>query len=176
MTIHYKIHIKSYNTNLRVSYRNGKFFKVEKLTGKLTDIQVHQIGVIIPPHENHIESYQNKFKDKITITLIKKDKTLYTEFLEAWFSFYDDLMGMKPNHNAADGNHLKKIIRYLKAIEPNDADAMNLWQLILTNWNSLDSFYKNSADLKFISSQINKIFQNVKRINITTANDNGDFR
>lgn len=164
MTNHYKVHIIIANATLKVSYRNGKFFKLEKLTGKLTEDQVKKIGFVVPPLEDQMKAFEGQWKDKVSYTPIEKKTTVYNQFLDTWFSFYDGLMGMKPQFNAADGNHLKKIINYLKTIEPSDTDALNLWQLILTNWNSLDDFYKNNADLKFISSQINKIFQNVKRI------------
>ncbi len=160
MTKHYKIHIISNNTNLKVSYRNGKFFKLEKLTGKLTDEQIRKIGAIIPPHENVVENYQ--FTGKITIIPIEKTKTLYTAFLDAWFAFYDNFMGIKPRFNGTDGKHLKSIINYLTELSQDEKEALSIWQLILHSWDNLDDFYKNSADLKFISSQINKILINVK--------------
>jgi hypothetical protein len=167
MTKHYKIHIKSCNTNLKVTYRNGSFLKVEKLTGKLTNEQVKSIGVLIPPTENNIEFYKRDLQHIITITPIEKAKTLYTEFLDEWFAFYDDFMKIKPRFNAIDGKHLKAIIKYLTEISQDEKEALELWKIILSNWEKLDDFYKKSADLKFISSQINKILINVKGANKT---------
>jgi hypothetical protein len=167
MTNHYKIHIKSCNTNLKVTYRNTRFLKLEKLTGKLTEEQVKSIGALIPPTEKDIEQHKQNLGHLITITPIVKVKTLYTEFLDEWFAFYDEFMKIKPRFNAADGKSLKAIIKYLTEISQDEKEALQLWKIILQNWNKLDDFYKKSADLKFISSQINKILINVKGINKT---------
>ncbi|WP_438710838.1 hypothetical protein ACSTS3_19565 [Aquimarina muelleri] len=167
MTNHYKIHIKSCNTNLKVTYRKGSFLKVEKLTGKLTDKQVKSIGALIPPTEGNIKLYKTIHENIIIITSIEKAKTLYTEFLDDWFAFYDDFMKIKPRFNATDGKHLKAIIKYLTEISQGEKEALELWKIILNNWGKLDDFYKKSADLKFISSQINKILINVKGVNKT---------
>lgn len=165
MTKHYKIHIVINNAILKVSYRNGKFFKMEKLTGKLTDSQVKYIGLLIPPTEAKMDVFKTEFKEKATYTLIEKSKSIYAEFLDAWFSFYDRFMGVKPRFNGTDGKHLKQIIAYLKTLESTDEGALQLWKIILQNWDKLDDYYKKSADLKFINSQINKILINVKKTN-----------
>lgn len=176
MTNYYTIHVLTSNVKMKIGYRNGKFFKLEKISGKLSIKQHDQIGIILPKLEKEIQDYQVKWKGKVSYIKVNQKKTLYTLFLEAWFNFYNDLMGIKPSHNAAEGKHLKKIIKYIKSIEPVDDDALKLWEVILTNWNRLESFYRNNADLKFISSQINKIFQNVKRINEEgAANVNADY-
>jgi hypothetical protein len=165
MTRHYKIHIISCNTNLKVTYRNNTFIKVEKLTGKLTDEQVNSIGALIPPKENHIEAYQKRLADKIVITLIEKKKTLYTQFNDAWHSFYYDYVGIKYRFNGVDGKHLKNIIKHFTDLHQDENEALEFWKMLLNNWNKLDDFYKKSPDLKFISSQINKILSNVKTAN-----------
>ncbi|AOR29566.1 hypothetical protein FORMB_25490 [Formosa sp. Hel1_33_131] len=167
MTNHYKIHIKSCSTNLKVTYRNNTFLKVEKLTGKLTDAQVKSIGALIPPTEKAIEQHTQNLGHLIIISPIIKVKSLYTEFLDEWFAFYDDFMKIKPRFNATDGRSLKAIIKYLTEISQDEKEALQLWKIILQNWHKLDNFYKKSADLKFISSQINKILINVKGVNKT---------
>ena len=80
MTNNYKIHIITTNATLKLSYRNGKFFKLEKLTGKFTDVQVTKIGFVIPPTEDKIQEYKAHWKNKVTYTLIDKKKSLFHEF------------------------------------------------------------------------------------------------
>ena len=163
MTSHYIITTKNTNLRLKVSYRGGKFFKFEKLNGKLTVLQIQRIGFLFPPKEKDIPLWIDMIKS-ITITPIEQEKRrLYSQFIDEWFSFYERLIGVQYRFNGADGKALKSIIAYLKAITGDEAQALTLWQALLSSWDKLDDFYKNNADLKFINSQINKILTNVKR-------------
>lgn len=167
MTNHYKIHIISTNATLKVSYRNGKFFRIEKLTGKLTDEQVKKIGVLIPPTNEQINEFRKSLSKKVTYTLIENKKTLYKQFNDVWFSFYEDFMGVKPRFNGTDGKHLKQIIRYLTELSQSENEALELWKIVLYNWKHLEDFHKQNTDLKYINSRINVILNNVKRISKT---------
>jgi len=162
MINHYLITTKNTNLRLKVSYRGGGFFKFEKLSGKLTVLQIQRVGFLIPPREKDIPLWIDMIKS-ITITPIQKNKSLYSQFTEEWFNFYERLMGVQYRFNGADGKALKSIIAYLKAITGDEAQALTLWQALLSSWDKLDDFYKNNADLKFINSQINKILNHVKR-------------
>ena len=167
MTTHYKIHTITTNATLKVSYRNGTFFRIEKLTGKLSDLQVEKIGVLIPPKEEQIKSFSERLSKKATYTLIETKKTLYSQFNDAWFTFYFEFMGVKPRFNGTDGKHLKQIISYLTELSQNENEAFELWKILLQNWKHLDDFHKQNTDLKYINSRINVILNNVKRINQT---------
>lgn len=168
MVAHYKLELVKSKAVLKVSYRNGKWFKLEQLRGKLNAEEIKHISRLIPPLETDLELFVVEFLEQATYTPIKSEKTLFSQFNGVWFTFYQNLNNIPPRFNAAEGNALKQIITYLKSIEPNDADALLLWQTILSNWHRLPEFYRSNADLKFINSQLNKIIQHVKGSNQST--------
>lgn len=170
MISHYNIVIKATGSKLKVSYRAGHFFKIEKLTGKLDSNQVFKIGSIIPPLEYQIEAYGVQFKDKLSYHLIKPRKpTLYGLFVDEWLSFYDTNYQIQPRFNAVDGKGLKSIIAYLETIATGEEETLLLWKNILSNWMHLPKFFKDNPDIKFINSQINKIISHVKELNQHTT-------
>lgn len=170
MITHYNIIIKSTGSKLKVSYKGGHFFKIEKLTGKLTAEQVLGIGKIIPPLEYQIEAYGVQLQDKLSYRLIKPRKpTLYGSFVDEWMSFYDANFQIQPRFNAVDGKGIKSIIAYLSTISTDEQETLLLWKNILSNWKHLPKFFKDNPDIKFIYSQINKIINHVKELNQHTT-------
>jgi hypothetical protein len=91
--------------------------------------------------------------------------SLYTQFLDEWFGFYNCLYGFPPKFTGADGKALKQIISYLQQVSANDTEALSTWQYLLGNWQKMDEFHQRNTDLKYINSQLNKILQNAKRGN-----------
>lgn len=166
MTTHYQIEIVKTKTILRVTYINNTFKKIERLRGKISKKTLNQIGHIIPYNSKDISRLNKVYLGKVNYSVeAKTNQTIYTQFLNEWFYFYEDFMQVKPNFNATQGKHLKQIINYLKSISKNDTEALNMWKMILQTWHKLDDYYRKSADLKFINSQINKILINVKEVN-----------
>ncbi|MBI9063290.1 MAG: hypothetical protein JEZ14_15015, partial [Marinilabiliaceae bacterium] len=75
------------------------------------------------------------------------------------------------------GGSLKQIGKHLTSISGGSAEALAAWEYILHNWNQLDPFYRNNADLKFINSQLNKILnllKNGKQTGKATESDSAD--
>ncbi len=167
MTNHYLLKIEQGGAQLKLSYRAGRFFRLERISGRLSKEQLMRIGYILPYREDEIADINKLYKGKLCYRKIVKEKSLYSQFAEEWFAFYERLMGVQYRFNGADGKALKSIISYLKAITGDEAQALALWQALLSSWDKLDDFYKNNADLKFINSQLNKILNHVKRINKT---------
>jgi len=163
MINHYLIHVEKSNIRLKVSYRGGKFLRLERLSGILTKVQLKSIGHLLPFYEEDITAFGDRWQGKVSYQLMTQNKSLYSQFTDEWFSFYECLMGVQYRFNGVDGKALKSIIAYLKAITGDEAQALTLWQALLSSWDKLDDFYKNNADLKFINSQINKILNHVKR-------------
>ncbi|CAA0254647.1 hypothetical protein [Tenacibaculum maritimum] len=167
MIKHYNAHIAISNTMLKLSYRSGKFYKAEKINGKLSVKQIEKLGAIIPPTEADFGGYNVRFDGKVTYSIIVKDKSTYQLFNDAWHAFYHELMKVKPRFNKAEGASLKGIIKYLSEIGGNEAKGFELWQVILSSWDALDEFHKKNPDLKYINGNIMRIYENVKRINDT---------
>lgn len=150
---------------LKLSYRGGKLFRVEKIRGHLYDDQWGKIGAILPPEEKAIGDFSVRFKGKVLYQHLVHEKSLYNQFLDAWLSFYEEKEGWNPIHNAVEGKHMNSIIRSLIGMCGGDeGEALAIWQVILENWDKMDAFYRNNADLKFINSQLNKILAHAKRI------------
>lgn len=172
MTRYLHIEILKTGTILKLTYRRDKFIKLE-LTGKLTEMQLRSIGTIIPPKWEMLEKYREQFREHCTYTPVIKEKSIYQQYVDAWYSFYEKYMKMPPRFNAIDGRHLKQIIAYLKELEGTDEKGLILWKSILSTWEDLDKFHQNNTDLKYINSRLNVILNNVKR---ATNNDTNDFR
>ena len=168
MTTHYNIHIISSKTDLKVTYRDNKFRKLEHLRGTLNQTMMNALGKVIPVKETDFDQFIATYKDRVTYTSEQtKPKTVYSQFLDEWYAFYNKFVGLAPKFTGADGKALKQIIAYLKILGGTDQEALLLWQLILSKWDTLDKFHQKKTDLKYINSQLNIILINVKGINKT---------
>ncbi|MEH6407900.1 MAG: hypothetical protein V7767_11515 [Leeuwenhoekiella sp.] len=167
MTTHYTIFIKKHNLKLKVGYRSGKFWRVERMTGTIPDVTLYYIGMLIPPKESDIPAFREDPTRSVTYTKIEKKKSIYTQFSDAWFTFYEEFAQIEPKFTGVEGKALKQIIVYLKKVSGSDEAALELWQVILSSWKHLDDFHKKNTDLKYINSSLNKIITNVKRISKT---------
>ncbi|HLS12201.1 MAG TPA: hypothetical protein VK050_08565 [Flavobacteriaceae bacterium] len=174
---HYILHIIKQNVRFRVTYRNGRFFRLERMSGFLETDDFKHIGQIIPVQEKDIDFYIDTFDQRITYTKPEpKPKTTYQEFVAVWHNFYHAHYGIEPRFNATEGRHLKQLIAYLKKISGTSADALAIWQQLLSNWNKLDKFHQRNADLKYINSNINRIIENVKKPSNTKTSYSDDFK
>ena len=109
MTNHYNIHIISSKTDLKVTYRNNKFRKLEHLRGTLNQTMLNSLGKVIPVLETDFEQFMLTYKGRVTYTPEKtKPKTIYSQFLSEWYAFYKKFVGMTPKFTGADGNALNK--------------------------------------------------------------------
>ncbi|MFD2566099.1 hypothetical protein [Pseudotenacibaculum haliotis] len=178
MTNHYKVQILLNGVTLKLSYRRGKFFRAERLTGSITDQQIKQLGHIIPPKESDIKSFQNTWNERVTYQEIKKQKSLFTKFSDEWFKHYEEEIGLPPKFTGVDGKALKQIIAYLKRINAgNEQVALDNWILILSKYETLKEFHKENKDLKYINSRLNVIVREIITNNgSSSAGSNGSIR
>lgn len=164
MTTYYTIYIDKHKLKLKVGYRSGKFWRVERVSGQMTDTILDSFGIVVPLEEKQVQQYQNRYGKNVTYTKIEKKKSIYTQFSDAWFVFYEGFAGIEPKFTGVEGKALKQIITYLKKVAGDDAGALELWSVILSRWKHLDEFHRKNTDLKYINSNLNKIITNVKRI------------
>lgn len=170
MTHHYNIEIVETNTHLKATYRDKKFRKLEHLRGKLDNAMLRQIGRIVPRHEDDFGDFNKAFENKVNYTIITQEKSLYTKFLDEWLHFYSEYAQLEPKFTGADGKALKQIIGYLQKLHGgNDNEALELWRVILSKWNTLPEFHQNNTDLKYINSKLNIIIHAIKQQNNTFA-------
>ena len=182
MTTHYIIETPDKKTKVKVTYLNGDFKKFERLKTKDLDMD-YLIDIF-----EHIPMFEFRFYNALSEGFISNDrnyniykqadkpKSYYQTYVSIWYDFYQNkFSGVKPKFTKADGQNLKQIIKYLNEISNDEDQALTVWQTILSNWKSLDSFHQRNTDIKYINSQLNKIINNVKRINQKSTGVSGDY-
>jgi len=161
---------------LKLTYSaKGDLKKVELVKGRLDVKQWSQIGNILPPKFSDVKNYSFNFPS-IKYTEVVKVKSLFSQFSEAWFLFYESSKGYPPKFTAIEGKCLKDIISYLTSISTDDNEALATWQALLSRWNDLDDFHKKNTDLKYINGNINRILDNVKRGSENKPGYSDDFK
>lgn len=167
-TTNYILQIASENgSNARfiVSYRAGKFFKLERKSGKIVDkIQWNRLMMIIPEKEQSISTINKNFDGRVTYEKLLKEspKSLFKQLMQEFFVFYEQKTEVKPRFNGTDGNSLKMIIAHLKSICADDAEVIAVWKSLLTNWHKIEDFYAKQIELRQINSNLNILIRQVK--------------
>lgn len=169
MTTHYLIHSPNTGRTLKVSYKTGKFFRLELAKGKkLKADELSTIGAVIPSTEDEIEEFRKTFKS-LTYTKEEKTQSYYQQYVSTWFAFYQKFMDIPPRFNAADGKHITQIKNHLTRISDQDMEGLELFKLILDNWHKLDQFHQDNTDLKYINSRFNVILNAIKKAGKTNT-------
>lgn len=158
------IEILSTQAVILAEYARGKLKKITLQKGKFTAEQWQKIGMILPPTESEILSFKNRLNGVATYEVLEEKKSLYAQFLNGWFDFYESFTGMKPKFSATDGKVLKEIIKYFQEVCHSEEQALQSWEFLLKNWHKLDAFHQKNTDLKYINSNLNKILQNAKQL------------
>lgn len=161
---------------IRLHYVAKRFKKLEIVKGKLSDRELEQVGRLIPPTLEDMEQYKKRFEHSVLYQPEEKKASIYKQFTDTWFRFYEDYAGFKPRFNATEGKALKGIIKYLTDICKDEDEACQTWEVVLNEWNKLDEFHQKNTDLKYINGNINRILDNVKRLNTTSAKYSSDFK
>ncbi len=166
--ISYILTITSKGSNARfvVSYRSGKFHRLEAKNGKLKEQkQWDGLMIIIPKKEEDIQSINQQYNERgveYTFKVKEAPQTLYAKFMDAYFLFYENQSEVKPRINAVEGKALKSIISHLQSICGDDLEAFGTWEVMLNNWHKLEAFYAKQMELKQINSNIGSIIRQIK--------------
>jgi hypothetical protein len=169
MTNHYNIQVAATDTHFKATYRDGKFKKLEHLRGPLDDATVKYQGRLVPRLESRIQEWALAFTNRVVYTKQETIKSLFTQFVDEWHSFFETFAGMPPKFTGMDGKSIKSIITYLTKLGGNETEALVLWKLILQKWDTLNDFHKQNTDLKYINSKLNIIIHAIKQQNNTIA-------
>lgn len=165
MTSHYNIQLVKTSTDLKLTYRDGKFKKLEHLRGIFDQTMIKHIGLVIPPQESDLNAFMEAMEGRAIYTdvLANKVVSVFSQFNSAWYAFFRKANNqIDPKFNGADGKALKEIINYLKSINNgNEAAALANWNLLLDNWETLSKFHQKQTDLKYINSKLNVIIREI---------------
>ena len=102
----------------------------------------------------------------------KKEKDLlpsgnFQKINDAYFSWYEHRVGVKPPFNAQEGKALKSIVSYLektvkeKGLEP-DVGTIEAWRVILERWDQLKPFERDQLKLSQINSNMANILNQIR--------------
>jgi len=175
MTTHYTLQITKTGTTIKLTYRGGRLLRWERKTGKITDKQLWHFGTVLPPSEGDIDRFRESNAGKVTYTEIVTERSLYHRFTDAWFAFYERTHEMPPKFNGIEGKALKQIMGYFRKAAGDDTRALQAWQGLLTNWQSLDEFHQQNCELKYINGSLQKIIQNLKRVTDGKSGISGSY-
>ena len=109
----YIVTIRSCAVVLKLTYKGGKFQKMEVKKGTLEGEYLKQIGLLVPPLENLIEEWQGTWGDRVTYREEEANPpSLYALFLDEWFAFYHRQFGLSPKFTGADGAQANHHVPY----------------------------------------------------------------
>ena len=169
----YTIHSPTTGRTLKVTYKKGNFWKLEKAAGKkLTVKELMRIGLIVPPDESEIPAYQQQYPS-LEYKKDEKEQSLYQQYVSAWHLFYNEFAQMPPKFTAIDGVNLKQIIKHLSNVGAGEKEGLVLFQQLLASWKKLEDFHQKNTDLKYINSQLNKLLNEVRKANGNQTSANG---
>lgn len=168
MTTHYNINLVKTNTDLKLTYRDGKFQNLKHLRGVFDAVMIKYIGFVIPPKESDLDAFILAEKGKVIYTSeVKKTVSIFSQFNAVWFVFFrKENSNIEPKFTGADGRALNQIISHFKSINNgNEAAALANWNLLLENWSELSEFHQKQMDLKYINSKLNVIIREIIKNN-----------
>jgi hypothetical protein len=163
----YQLNIASAHCTARykITYNKGVFHSLEKLTGKVTDQQHKYLINFVPLLESVIHILNMEWNKKgITWSEIEKKTpvTLLKQVLDIYYTWYKDKLGIVPKINGTENNALKEIIKHIGRMSQNEAEIINTWGVILSNWDMLPEFYQNQTELRQINQNLNIILRTIK--------------
>ena len=120
-----------------------KVEKKKKIKGK----------AIIDPPIPDVNTYTN------TIKIEDQDPPLYKQFIQLYWDWISDQVGVPPMINGQEGKAAKSIIKYLKGISP---DPLAAWIFVLKNFDRVEPFLRNQIKLSQINSNLINILNQIK--------------
>jgi len=157
-----------------LSYSRGKLKRIDRKSG---DFDLELLSERVPLSEDDIKANDGLVKLENTA---KADAAFFTPAQRAWIEFYENHTKLEYRFAEGDGRSLKNIGQHMIKVAGGVEEALDAWKYLLKNWNALPDFYKNSVDLKFVDSQLNKILNLMKNGQQTgqagARNHANDFR
>jgi len=149
--------------NIIATYLQKRFKRLEIKSGKMNNAQYKALMMVVPRTVDKLEKFKTHYEGRVLYEIIEqKKKTLFTEMMEAYHSWYLERTEINPKIDGVAGRHLKQIIAYLRKQSTNDDEVKEVFQYLLNSWDVLDDFYREQKELRQINSNINIILKTVK--------------
>lgn len=165
MSMKVEARIKTLKVVLRLTYTQERLSGIELKKGELNVKHWESIGLLLPTKIDHVPIKAEAFKNKVSYHEIKpKPKSEYQQFVDSWFSFFQDFAGFPHKRlTARDGKAIKEIITYLTSIDQEK--PLVVFQQLLSHWNQLDKFHHKNTNLSYINSKISNLLKELKDVN-----------
>ncbi|MBN2668767.1 MAG: hypothetical protein JXR60_06015 [Bacteroidales bacterium] len=173
---HYILNITSKGADavFKITYKSGRFYKMEAKRQKMSDEQRAKLMTLVPRREEELNQMGNF--GGVSIEKESKPNNLFSLFNMAYFEFYERMNGnIKPKFGATEGKALKQIIKHLTDISATDEEALATWQAIFNKWGSLEDFYAKQMELRQINSNINIILRQLQDDNTASKTGQGNY-
>lgn len=160
-----KIQLKTHGATAIIiaTYLQKRFKRLEIKSGKMNHNQYKALMTVVPRTIDKLEKFRNNYEGRVLYEIIEqKKKTLFTEMMEIYHTWYLHKTEINPKIDGVAGRHLKQIISYLRRQSATDDEVKQVFQHLLDKWEDLDDFYKNQKELRQINSNINIILKAVK--------------
>lgn len=160
----YILSLKKVSCRLRVTYRDGKFHSLEKMSGNVTVDQHDALMRIVPQKEIDFDYYKDRWKDSVTYSKQSQNQSdnLYASMLVKYKNWYYLRHEVGFMMDGIGGKSLKQIITKLKKLSSDDDEILTVWNLILDGWDKQEAFYRSQDQLKQINSNLNTILTVIK--------------
>ncbi len=135
--------------------------KLKRIEAKKGFLYADTLGSLVPSTEAEIKELASR-SEYIKQVSNEKDP-FFSAAQSKWLSFFKNSTGgIAYRFTPIDGKALKEIGKHLTEISGSTEKALESWQYVLANWNSLPDFYRNKPELKFVNSQLNTILKLLK--------------
>jgi hypothetical protein len=160
--------------------------KQQQSTHQSNDSIIKQTNNITNKQYNNVEKEFSTFSDVSENSELKnvkerekekscekkeKDTSEYSQFVDAYFEFYKNQVGVEYKFTALDGKAAKKILIYLEKVSKNK-DPIESWRFILQKYDRWDHFFKIQLKLNQIESNLPNILNNIRNESGSRKNGN----
>lgn len=157
-----KVDSKGSQADFKLKYKNGRFFSIQQLRGKLTQEAHERLLSLAPQLEAAILILEKEYSGRVSWEKVEKEESLYQKFVFEYCTWYELKFNIQPLIKAADGAAIKWIITNIGKLTDSDQETFAAWKLILDNWDQLDEWYRNQTDLLQIQKNLNIILKQLK--------------
>lgn len=164
MTNDYTLHILKEEKQYRfkITYKNGKFHRLERLAGYLPYKQHLHLMNIVPQTEDLISELNEQYKGRVLYELVRKVDSIHTIFIEKYFDWYYNRFQIEPIIKPQDAQAIKFIKNALVKLSGSETEAITVWEMILHNWDNQDKWYISQTELTQIKRNLNVILKTLK--------------
>ncbi|MCO5229576.1 MAG: hypothetical protein M9958_00330 [Chitinophagales bacterium] len=158
------IHIASKGSDaVFIATYQGKLLKrLERKRGTLNDKQWDALMQVVPSSPDKIDIYISRYKRVRYLKEDDRQKSLFTNLMEIYSTWYQSHTGISPRINGTTGMHLNQIIAYLQKQSVEATEVQLVFESILNSWDKLPDFYQAQTELRQINSNLNIILNFLK--------------